>query len=117
VYSKRLGACLLGGAISAGICLLGGQIVNGFHAITWEDAAAEVANRLLLGLVLALSGWRIPHLLHGAVLGLIVSLTVSIGFLPDDVLGFALYTAAGTVYGTGIEWLATGLLQAPMKAS
>ncbi len=35
-----------------------------------------VANRLLLGFVIGISSWRLKHHLHGALLGLILSLTV-----------------------------------------
>jgi hypothetical protein len=115
MYKKRLWACLLGGAIAAMFCLVGRQIIFGFPEILWENIAATVANRLLLGFVIGISGWRINYLLHGAVLGLILSLSVSIGFMADNVLGFFLYTAAGVIYGIMIEWLSTKVLKAPMR--
>jgi hypothetical protein len=105
---------MLGGVISALICLAGSQIIFGFPPITWETAAATIANRLLLGFVIGISGWRIHYLLHGALLGLILSLTVSVGFLPDQLLQFVLYTSAGVLYGLLIELLATRLFNAPM---
>jgi hypothetical protein len=115
MYKRRLWACVLGGFISATMCLVGRQIIFGFPDVTWENVAATVANRLLLGLAVGISCWRINHLVHGAVLGLIFSLSVSIGFLPSDLLPFFLYTAAGTFYGLSIEWLSTNVLKAPMK--
>ena len=72
-----------------------------------------VANRLLLGFVISISSWQIKHHLHGALLGLILSLTVSIGFLPDEILKFVLYTGAGIFYGIMIDWLATNVFKAP----
>jgi hypothetical protein len=108
---------MLGGVISAVICLVGSQIIFGFPPITWESAAATVANRLLLGFVIGISGWRIQYLLHGAILGLILSLTVSVGFLPDQLLQFVLYTSAGVLYGLLIELLATKAFHAPMGES
>ena len=113
---KRLLACMLGGVISAVICLVGRQIIFGFPEILWENIAATVANRLLLGFVIGISGWKINYLLHGAILGLILSLSVSIGFLPINILGFFLYTSAGILYGILIEWLATDVFKAPMGA-
>ncbi len=117
MYRKRLLVCLLGGCISAAACLIGRQIIFGFPEILWENLAATVANRILLGFVIGISAWRINYKLHGALLGLLLSLSVSIGFLPDMVLGFFLFTTAGIIYGMFIEWLATDVFKAPLKAS
>jgi hypothetical protein len=114
MFKRRLWVCILGGGIAAVFCLVGRQIIFGFPEILWENIAATVANRLLLGFVIGISGWRINYLLHGAVLGLILSLSVSIGFIADNLLGFSLYTAAGVFYGVMIEWLATVVFKAPM---
>jgi hypothetical protein len=73
-----------------------------------------VANRILLGFAIGISSWKLPHLLHGGLMGLMFSFSVSIGFLPANSLGFALYTTAGVIYGLAIEWLATDILKLPM---
>jgi len=117
MYKKRLLACMLGGVLSAVICIAGRQIIFGFPEITWENIAATVANRLLLGFVIGISCWRINYLLQGAILGLILSLSVSIGFFPSNLLGFFLYTSAGILYGIFIEWLSTDDFKAPMRAT
>ena len=111
--NKRISACLLGGLISACICLGGSQVIFGFPPIEWSTISMTVANRLLLGFVIGISSWRVKHHLHGALLGLILSLTVSIGFLPDELLKFFLYTSAGVFYGIMIDWLATDVFKAP----
>ena len=111
--NKRILACLLGGLISACICLGGSHIIFGFPKIEWSTISMTVANRLLLGFVIGVSSWRIKHHLHGALLGLILSLTVSIGFLPDEVVKFILYTGAGIFYGIMIDWLATDVFKSP----
>ena len=116
MYKRRLLACLLGAVISALMCLIGRQIIFNFPEILPENIAATVANRILLGFVIGISGWRINYLLHGAILGLILSISVSLGFLPDNTLGFVLYTTAGIVYGIMIEWISTDVFKAPMKA-
>jgi hypothetical protein len=116
MYQKRLWICLLGGVIAAVFCLIGRQIIFGFPEIRLENIAATVANRLLLGFVIGISSWRLNYLLHGAILGLILSLSVSIGFLPDDLIGLFLFTTAGVFYGIMIEWLATVVFKAPMKS-
>lgn len=116
MYKKRLWVCVLGGVISAIICLVGRQIIFGFPQVTLENVAATVANRLLLGFAIGFSGWRIHYLLHGGVLGLIFSLSVSIGFLSSNLVGFFLFTTAGILYGVLIEWLSTDVFKAPMRA-
>jgi hypothetical protein len=117
MFKKRVWACLFGGAISAVLCMSGRQIIFGFPPITWDELAAMVANRLLLGFAIGISGWRIHYLLHGALMGLIFSLSASIGFLPDEQLPFFLYTTAWILYGVLIEWLASDIFKAPMKAA
>ena len=116
MYRRRLLACLLGGVIAAVICLAGRQVVFGSPPVTWDTVAATMANRMLLGFVIAISGWRINRFAHGALIGLIVSLTVSIGFLFSEPFRFLLYTTAGVAYGVLIEWLSTDLFKAPIKA-
>jgi len=116
MYTKRIYACLLGGVISACICLGGSQVIFGFPKIVWSTISMTVANRLLLGFVIGISGWQLKHHLHGALLGLILSLTVSISFLPGEPLKFILYTGAGICYGVFIDWLATDILNAGKKA-
>ena len=113
--SKRVLACLLGGVLAAVICVIGGQIIFGFGGIDAAILASSIANRILIGFIIGISGWRIQYLLHGAVLGFIISITVSIGFIGSNNLGFALYTAAGILYGIMIELLATKVFKAPMK--
>ncbi len=109
--NNRILTCMLGGVISACICLVGIQIIFGFPGITWSTVSTTIANRLLLGFVIGISSWRIKHHLHGALLGLILSLTVSIGFLPEEILKFSLYTGAGIFYGILIDWLATDIFK------
>jgi hypothetical protein len=113
--SKRVVICLLGGVLAAIICVIGGQMIFGFSGIDTAVLAASIANRILIGFIIGISGWKIHYLLHGALLGLIISVTVSIGFLGSDNLGFVLYTSAGILYGIMIELLATKAFKSPMK--
>jgi hypothetical protein len=113
VSRKRLLVCIMGGVLSAAFCVLGRQVIYGFGEMTMRTIAHTVANRLLLGFVIGISSWRIHHLVHGAVLGLLFSLSVSIGYLPGGVIDFVAYTLAGTFYGVLIEWLTTDLFSAP----
>lgn len=115
--TKRVLICLLGGAISATFCVLGRQVIYGFAEMTMNTVAHTIANRLLLGFVIGISGWRINHLVHGALLGFLFSISVSIGYLPEGTIDFAAYILAGTFYGVFIEWLSTNLFSAPMSLS
>jgi len=109
---KRILCCLAGGVICAGVCLAGSQIIFGFPQITWETISITIANRLLLGFVIGISGWKIAKHWHGWLLGLILSLTISISFIPGDYLKFTLYTGAGIIYGVFIDWFASSVLGA-----
>ena len=115
MYSRRLRACLLGGVISAIICFVGYEILYGFPPASLTKTANTVGNRLLLGFAIGISGWRLPHLLHGAIMGFLFSLSVSVGFITRP-FGFFAYTGAGVLYGIFIEWLSSDLFKAPMKA-
>jgi hypothetical protein len=112
--SRRLWACIVGGVISAVVCFVGHEILFGFPSVTIEKVAGTVANRLFLGFVIGISGWGLPHLLHGGIMGLLVSLSVSIGFITLP-LNFFAYTGAGVMYGVFIEWLSSNIFKAPMK--
>ena len=115
MYQKRFLVCMFGGVLSSIICLVGKQIVYGFPEITLFVLAVTMGNRILLGFIIGISCWSINYLLHGALLGLIVSLSISIGSLPGNVFGFFLFTSAGIIYGIFIEWLATIVFKSPMS--
>lgn len=115
MYRKRLLVCTFGGLLSAAICLVLKQLAFGFPEITWEVISVTMANRVLLGFIIGISCWGVNYLFHGAMLGLIVSLSVSIGFLPDNIFGLFVYTLFGTLYGIMIEWLSTKVFKAPMR--
>ena len=111
---KRLVVCLLGGVISAGVCMLGATMRGVIADVAPAALAASIFNRLMIGFVIAISGWKIHYLVHGAVIGLLVTLITSLGFLTDNPTNFLLYTVAGVIYGMFIEWLATRVFRASM---
>ncbi len=113
MYPMRLIVCLAGGAIAAGICV-GGMWLGGQVAMTMPVVLSTAANRLLIGFVIAASGWRLHYLVHGAAVGLIVTLSVSVMILPDF-RGFLMFTGAGAAYGLLIELAATRLFGAEME--
>ena len=115
MYQKRLIICLIGGAISAFICVSGGFLIGVVTNFNLPILADSIANRLLIGFVIGISNWKTNYLFHGVLIGLFISLTVSIRFLADDMLSFILYTFAGILYGIMIEFLATKIFRAPMR--
>jgi len=75
---------------------------------------SSIGNRILIGFVIGISAWKIHYLLHGTLIGLIVTLSLSIGILLDSVAGFLMFTVAGLVYGFLIELFATKVFKAGM---
>jgi len=75
---------------------------------------SSIGNRILIGFVIGISIWRIHYLVHGALIGLIVTLSASVGILSQSIAGFAMYTVAGIVYGFLIELFATKVFKAKM---
>lgn len=114
MYTQRLIICLIGGAIAAAICV-GGMYAGGQVSMSAAIILSTIGNRLLIGFVIAASGWRIHYLLHGALIGLIVTLSTSVVILPQDIKGFLYFTIAGIFYGTLIEFAATRVFNAAME--
>lgn len=52
------------------------------------------------------------YLLHGAIVGLLVSLITSVPFLEGGTSGFFLFTSAGIIYGILIELFANKVFKA-----
>jgi hypothetical protein len=111
---KRVVICIIGGMVAAAICI-GGMAGGGRVELTAMVIASGIGNRILIGFVIGISSWRIQYLLHGAVIGFLVTLSSSIGILFTNMQGFLMYTAAGIVYGVLIELFATKVFKAPMK--
>ena len=110
---KRLIICIIGGMVAAAICI-GGMASGGRVELTPMVVASGIGNRILIGFVIGISKWKIQYLLHGALIGFLVTLSSSIGILFTNVEGFLMYTAAGIVYGLLIELFATKVFKAPM---
>ncbi|MFQ6003509.1 MAG: hypothetical protein ACE5KJ_07155 [Candidatus Zixiibacteriota bacterium] len=69
-------------------------------AISWSI----ILNRALLGFVIGISVWKINYILHGIILGFVVSIPMAISSL--DVKGFKIFLGTlimGLIYGFLIE--------------
>jgi len=65
----------------------------------------------MLGFIIGISSLKMNFLLHGALIGLLVSLITSIPFLEGGIIGFLLFTTAGIFYGILIELFATKIFK------
>ncbi len=110
---KRYVICLIGGFIAAGICI-GGMTGGGKVEVSQQILLSSAGNRVLIGFVLGISGWKIHWSWHGILVGLIVTLSSSLVILPD-MAGFFMYSIAGMIYGLLIEFIATKIFKAPVQ--
>jgi hypothetical protein len=107
MFTRRMLACIIMGALLGVVCIIGAQLRSGFE----RDAVYLFAfwfNRLLLGIVIGLAWGRlntVQSISRGVILGLLVSFAFysSTGF--EDAIGFI----AGIVYGIIIEYVALRL--------
>ena len=110
---KRVIICIIGGIAAAGICIWG-MLTGGRVEITAMLIASGIGNRVLIGFVIGISNWKIHYILHGAIIGFLVTFSSSVGILFTSLEGFLMYTCAGIVYGVLIEIFATKVFKAPM---
>jgi formate-dependent nitrite reductase membrane component NrfD len=66
----------------------------------------------MLGFIIGISNLKMNFLLHGALIGFLVSLITSIPFLEGGITGFLFFTTAGIIYGILIELFATKVFKA-----
>lgn len=108
---KRLLICTIGGVLAGLICLTGGYLTGNIPELDFYTVAPVFFNRIMLGLIIGISCLKINYLLHGAILGLLVSLITSIQFLESGTSGFLLFTLAGIIYGVLIEIFSTKIFR------
>ena len=72
-------------------------------AMSWSI----IFSRALLGFVIGISAWKINHMIHGIILGFIVSIPMALGGLASQ--GFKVFLGTlimGIIYGFLIELIA-----------
>jgi hypothetical protein len=105
--NKRLIICTTGGLIAGIICSAGGLLSGNIAEFSLFAVAGPFFNRIMLGFIIGISNLKINYLLHGILLGLLVSLINSLSFLEYGIRGFLFFTVAGMIYGLLIEIFAT----------
>lgn len=112
--TKRLFICTLGGVAAGLICSIGGLLSGNIPELTFFAIASPFFNRIMLGFVIGISNLKINYLLHGILMGFLVSCINSIAFLQYGLKGFLFFTIAGMIYGLLIEWFATRVFKVPV---
>lgn len=107
MQNKRLVVCLTGGTIAGLICLTGGVLSGNIAKLSFFTTASPLYNILMNGFFIGISGLELNYLLHGALIGFIVSLISSLQFLENGIKGFPIFTITGIIYGFLIELFAT----------
>jgi hypothetical protein len=69
----------------------------------------------MLGFFIGISRLKINYLLHGALIGFLVSFINSVSFLEKNLRGFLFFTIAGIIYGLLIEFFATKVFKARIE--
>jgi len=110
---KRLSLSIIAGIVCAIICAIGRKYLIPNITLSVLIVSA-FGNRILIGFVIGISRLKMNYLLHGTIIGFLVTLSYSIGMiLENNVMGFIHYTIAGTVFGLLIEIFATKICKAP----
>jgi hypothetical protein len=112
--NKRLLICTIGGVVAGIICSAGGLLSGNIAQFSFFAVAGTFFNRLMLGFIIGISSLRINYLLHGMLIGFLVSLISSISFLENGISGFLFFTIAGIIYGLLIELFATKVFKTPL---
>jgi len=109
-YAKRVLTTTILGFVAGLFCWYSGTYVG--IEFTIPMILGTVLNRTLIGFVIGISSWEINYLLHGALIGAVVSWTTSVygaAFGLNPLLWF------GIAYGIIIELITTKALKAPMR--
>jgi hypothetical protein len=69
----------------------------------------------MLGFIIGISRLKMNYLLHGAMIGFLVSFINSVSFLENNIKGFLFFTIAGIIYGLLIELFATKVFKAKIE--
>ncbi len=108
--TKRIVIATLLGVMAGIICWLGGEYGAGI-TFTGVMIAGTILNRTLIGFVIGISGLRMNYLLHGILIGAVVTLTMAVF---GDLSGAIALMLFGMGYGFLIELLTTKVFKAPV---
>jgi len=113
MITKRIIICTIGGVIAGILCMIGGILSGNITEITFMGIFPLFFNRMMLGFIIGISNLKMHYLLHGAMVGLLISLISSLLIIEESTIGFILFSTAGIIYGALIDWVATKLFKCP----
>jgi hypothetical protein len=111
--TERVVICTTGGLLVGFLCIIGGFLSGSIPEITALAVLPIIYNRIMMGFIIGISNLKLHYLVHGALLGLLVSLINSFFILHDSIIGFFLFSLAGIIYGVLIEWVTTKIFKSP----
>jgi len=110
VYSKRLIWAIILGMVFGAICVYLGKGPVSKMPNASAIMLCTFLNRAIIGLLIGVSAWKMPWVLHGIILGFVGSLPIAV--FPHT---FFILSLAGIVWGFLIELLLNLVFKAPMK--
>jgi hypothetical protein len=112
--SRRLLICTVGGLLAGILCSAGGFLTGNIQEFSFLAIASPFLNRVLIGFFIGISRLKINYLLHGMLIGFLVSFISTVSSLENSPKGFLFFTSAGIIYGLLIELFATKVFKAGM---
>lgn len=115
---KRLYIATLMGILFGLVCV---TMASSNGPLPLKVCASIFSGRVLIGIVIGLSAWKMPWALHGALMGLIVGFPGAIGAMMtpnkqfDQWTLFAMTLVMGMIYGVLIELVTSGFFKARQK--
>ena len=108
IKSKRLVISTSLGLVAGILCCIGGKLLGEeFNTLT---VLMVLFHRILLGIVIGISGLQLPWAFHGLIIGFIVGLPVYPLIVQDG--GLISYSVMGIVWGFFIELFTTVVFKA-----
>ncbi len=96
------------GVMAGLVCYL---LSKNSFTFTRETFWATILNRTLLGFTIGISGLKWNYLIHGIIIGAIMSLPLAVPAYFNSVTGFILILIGGAIYGFIIELITSGLFK------
>ena len=115
---KRLYLATLMGVLCGVVCCL---MSSSSGPLPLKMLANIFSSRVLIGIVIGLSAWKMPWGMHGALMGLIVGFPSALGAMMGASAQFgkwelfSMTLVMGIIYGFIIELVTSGLFKARQK--
>ncbi|HEY1405678.1 MAG TPA: hypothetical protein VF857_03625 [Spirochaetota bacterium] len=105
---KRIVWALFAGVICSVICFIARHALVPNLGMP-DLLASTFGNRMLIAFVIGISSLKMNRVLHGALIGFLVTFSFSLSMIPANYFGFGVYTTVGVVFGVLIDVFATNM--------